>query len=288
MSDRRLPIVHQGEAIDVLSAHVADRSVDMIYLDPPFGTQQVWTGSAGSFDDRWRWNDEAARCLAALRDRKPLAAAYIEAFACPAGHRAYLVAMARLLLALRRVLKPDGSVWLHCDDTAKHHLALLLAAVMGRPDLLFGQIWWKRATAHSNTTRSFGRTLDTILVAGRSRLTAIRLDGIGSDFIVGHPLADPLAEFRVDGFCDDQLNQRAAERVGYPTQKPVALLRRLIAAATRPGDLVLDPTCGSGTTLVAAHALDRRAIGIDRSAAAVTAARQRLGHALAPQLELFA
>ena len=274
--------VIEGDAVQLLPA-LPPASVDMVYCDPPYGTQQVWHGHAGSFDDRWTWGAEAEADASALRKVRPLAWHWIEVSTDRRlGLRAYLVAMARLMNELRRVMKPAASLWWQCDDTAMHYLRLVADAVFS-PTCFLGDVIWKRTSAHGNNTRRFGRVHDTIFVYGRSRAARHRLSRIGGTFCGG----DPLVDFVVTGLVDGGLNQRAKERCGYPTQKPVALLRRLVACGSMPGDVVLDPTCGSGTTLVAAYQLGRQAIGIDSSAAAIGIARQRLDSPPPLQTYLF-
>jgi DNA modification methylase len=274
--------LHQGDAIEVIRATIADSTIDLVYLDPPFLTQKDWTGTAGSFSDRWHWSDEAAAQAADLAKAAPIAAQLITGFWGRSGAAAYYVAMALLFVELRRVLRLTGSIWVHADDTAIHGLRIMLDVVFG-PELMLGVVIWKRSAAH-NTTAGFGRVHDTIACSARSRATRWRLWRIAKarpapdrGDLDGHFVGgDPFTHFFVDGFSDDQLSSSSAERVGYPTQKPVALLERIILAATLRGDTVLDPTCGSGTTLFAAVKHGRRAIGIDRSAEAIAAATSRL------------
>lgn len=280
------PTLICGNAQTVM-AGLAPGSVDMIYSDPPFNTGQVWHGAAGAFDDRWTWSAEAAGGWAALTELSPSGSAVLAA-ACEIynpSFRAYLGVMAGLLIAGRRVLRPTGTLWLHHDDTAGAQLRLLGDAVFG-PANAMGQVTWKRTSAHT-AAKAFGRVRDTIAVWGRTRVARWRLwrtSGRGlSDIIQGEPISGLV----VDGFAEDQLNARSSERVGYPTQKPVALLERLISAATLRGDLVLDPTCGSGTTVVAALRLGRRAIGIDLSTDAIAAARARTARPTKAQHDLF-
>lgn len=266
-----------GDASSVLPAQVPGGSIDMVYSDPPYGTGQVWKGTSGSFDDRWSWNAESAAGWDALHDHSPAGAGVLAAVTPDKATRAYLGAMARLLLEVRRTLRPTGTLWLQFDDTMGAHLRLLCDAVFG-PQNAFGTVIWKRTSSHGSTTRRFGRVHDTIACYGRSPAAVFRLWRCSrpGGLVVGDPL-DPENPVRVEGLVDDHLNPRSLERVGYPTQKPVSLISRFIQAATLPDDVVLDPTCGSGTTVVAAMQLGRRAIGIDRSSDALAVTRERLG-----------
>ncbi|HQS15053.1 site-specific DNA-methyltransferase [Reyranella sp.] len=263
--------VRHGDAASVLRAMPA-ASVDMIYLDPPFGTQVDWVGKAGRFSDKFKWDDESKSLWAQMTSAHPVLASILEGATVAPRDRAYLVRMVLLFAELRRVLHPAGTLWLHCDDTMSAYLRLALDGVFGIERAMGGVIW-KRTNAH-NTARSFGRVHDSIFVYGLTRAAKWRLHRTRHPLIQGDPCEGAVV---VDGFIDKLfLNPTSKERVGYPTQKPVALLEQFIAAATMAGDVVLDPTCGSGTTLVAATKMGRRAIGIDASADACAVARRRL------------
>lgn len=267
-------ILFHGPAAEILRARVACGTVHMAYADPPFGNDLTWTGAAGSFSDRWRPSSESAAGWAALRVHAPAGAEllHLAAGGRGASARPYLGVMAGILLQVRRVLAPIGSLWLHFDDTMGALLRLLCDAVFGLPQAL-GTIVWRRSSGRSSTRKRLARVHDTIAVYGRTRAASWRLWRCGSPFTQGDPAG---GQVLVDGYADDRLNSTSRERVGYPTQKPIALLERFIRAATVPGDLVLDPTCGSGSALVAAVALERRAIGIDVSTEAIAAATRRL------------
>lgn len=275
----RADLIH-GDALAILPG-IAARCVDLVYLDPPYGNQQVWTGKAGSFSDKWKWTPEVARELIRLRTEYPVAADLIDVAAVPQDLKAYLVFMARLLIACRRCLRLTGSLWLQCDDTAGAYLHVIGATIF-RPDHVLGQVIWKRTSARSST-RNFARVHDTIHAFARSRAAHYRLARCSQELAAG----DPIDGMQVGGFVDERMGSVATERVGYPTQKPVALLEPIIRTATLPGDLVLDPVCGSGTTLVAARSLGRPAIGIDRSEDAINAARRRLGSVPPRQLDML-
>lgn len=262
-----------GDARDILQSEaVPERSVDMVYCDPPFGNAQEWTGKAGSFSDRWAWGSRAAEGLAQLSVHAAWAADLVATINTETD-RAYLAEIVPLLIGIRRVLRPRGTLWLHFDDTMGAWLRILCDGIFGHANAL-GTIIWKRTTAH-NLTNSWGRTHDTIAVYGRTPAAAWKLWRLRGEFVYGDPLhrEPPVG---IDGYCEERLTSTSAERVGYPTQKPLALLKRFIRSGTSTGDVVLDPTCGSGTSLLAAIELDRGAIGIDRSPDAIRATQSRL------------
>lgn len=232
------------------------RSVDLAYCDPPFGNAQEWIGPAGRFSDQWSPTAASRAGWRALHRIAPAAAPIFAACRLTERDRAYLGVIAGILVELRRVMKLSAALWLHFDDTMGAYLRLLGQLVFGLSAEV-GTLIWRRAHNHANANR-FGRVHDTIACFARSPccgLWGVRFD----DFAETGPLA-----------------QNAKERVGYPTQKPVALVEELIRATTLPGQVVLDPTMGSGTALVAAVNLGRRAIGIDRSADAIAVAKRRL------------
>lgn len=276
------PALIQGDAAQVLARDFAERSIDMVYSDPPFGNGLAWTGKAGAFSDRWTVGEQAERGWAALADHNPHGADLARTIATTENGRGYLGMMSGLLLQVRRVLKHTGSLWLHFDDTFGAELRILCDVIFG-PENALGLLIWKRSDHHS-TKAAYGRVHDQIAVYGRARAAQWRLARVGDRSLV---YGDPCERVFVDGLLTERLNSGSKERVGYPTQKPVALIERFIRAATLPGDVVLDPTCGSGTTLVAATNLGRQAIGIDMSSDAIAAAHGRLNTPSSAQADLF-
>ena len=360
----------------------ARRSVDLIYLDPPFNSNTNYNILFGrgngvsaqmrGFTDTWRWDAAAAERSARLESaaRHPIheVARALRALLGESGMLAYLTYLGERLAVMRDLLKPNGALYLHCDDTASHYLRILLDAIFG-PQRYRNHIAWRRATAH-NDSRRFGRILDHILyyangddpywdgdaiaeprseeeiraaypltddrgryrtadltgasasdgesgepwrgydvsertrhwsppktgayaayierefIPGYSGIEGIhaRLDALDAAGLVHHPddgfwpglkryaVADrgiPPQNLilRPTGFTN--WNVGRGEHLGYPTQKPLALLEKLITVSCPPGGLVLDPFCGCGTAVVAAHNLGRRWMGIDISATAI-------------------
>ena len=357
--------LYYGDNLDILRRYVRDESADLIYLDPPFNSNQTYNilfqekdGSQSAsqikaFGDTWHWDETAARSYEETVEAGGQTAEAMQAFRKLLGTNdmlAYMSMMAPRLVELRRVLKPTGSLYLHCDPTASHFLKLLMDAVFG-PTNFRTEIIWKRTSAHSDTKqgrKQHGRIHDVLLFytktddwkwnpvyteydrayvenfyrfvepgTGRKyrkgdltgpggaakgnpqyevmgvtrywRYSKERMQELirqgrvvqtkpGSvpaykrylDEMPGVPLQDLWGDIKPIG-------SQAAERLSYPTQKPVALLERIIQASSNEGDTVLDPFCGCGTTVAAAQKLDRRWIGIDITHLAISLIRYRLG-----------
>ena len=283
-----------GDNLAVLRGHLPPGFVDLVYLDPPFNSGRDYhfmpsSSPAGTgrgvlaFSDIWRWTPAAARHYqdGAGGGLPSDAAATLAGFRSILGEGpalAYLTHMAPRIVALHTALKQTGGLFLHCDPAMSHYLKILLDSVFGVRNFCC-EIVWKRTSAH-NGTRRFGGVHDTIFVyrrTGAAHWWSPR-DGFtraAQACACARPAGGPAAAGDV---WDDipPLNGRAAERLGYPTQKPAALLTRIISLATRGGDLLLDPCCGSGTAIDAAQELGRHWIGIDTSQAAIALVRDRL------------
>ncbi len=380
---RRTPATNTlfyGDNLDILRAYIEDESVDLVYLDPPFNSNATYnvlfkapSGAASqaqieAFDDTWHWNASAERAFDEVISSGNTDAAEMlramRSFLKENDMMAYLAMMAVRLLELHRVLKPTGSLYLHCDPTASHYLKVLLDAVFGKEAFL-NEIVWKRTFAHGASQR-YGPVHDTILYYAKNgghvwtdvrinhdpayvdrhfrqidesrkeRFQAISLTGAGvrrgesgrpwrgvdptevgrhwalpSDVLMREGIEGGTVQDRLDRldragriywpaggagtprlkwFVSDlagvsipdvwndipPISAQAKERLGYPTQKPLALLERIISASSNPGDLVLDPFCGCGTTVHAAQKLGRRWIGIDVTHLAIGLVKRRL------------
>ncbi|MGH6811923.1 MAG: site-specific DNA-methyltransferase [Methylocella sp.] len=371
-----------GDNLAILREHVEDESVDLVYLDPPFNSNASYNllfkapdghqsqAQIEAFGDSWHWNEPAERAFDdVMQSGNSDAAEMLRAmrsFLKENDMMAYLTMMAVRLLELHRVLKPAGSLYLHCDPTASHYLKAVLDAIFGLYNFR-SEIIWKRTSSH-NSARRWGPIHDTILFYSKSEKFAWNRIAIGYDqkYIErfyrhadangrryrlsdltgsgirhgesGQPWNgfDPTTHARhwaipsilKDDFSEEEseglsphcwlemfdskgliemtgegigwphvrryldrmggqapqdvitditpLSKRHGERLGYPTQKPLALLERIISASSNEGDLVLDPFCGCGTTVHAAQKLNRRWIGIDVTHLAIHLIKRRL------------
>ena len=354
-----------GDNLPILRG-LNSESVDLIYLDPPFNSNQDYAAPIGSkaagaaFKDTWTLDDVDKLWLLLLRDKNPLLFHVIEGarLVHGKGMASYLSMMAQRLLEMQRVLKPTGSIYLHCDPTASHYLKMLMDAVFGR-DNFRNEITWQRTESH-NTAGRYGNVSDSLLyyakadsstwhqlhqAYGESQLSRFRhvdksgrrykLDDLtaprpdsesgkfewrgttpGSTRGWGYRLEQLEGWWeegrihtkqdgtpRMDGlkvYLDStqgkplqniwidipRIPNTSTERVGYPTQKPLKLLDRIIQASSNEGDVVLDPFCGCATTLVAAERRGRQWMGIDLSAKAFELVEQRLQDAI-NELELY-
>lgn len=366
--------LYYGDNLAVLRDSIKDESVDLIYLDPPFNSNAsynvLFKGPSGNesaaqieaFDDTWHWTDAAEEAFGdVLRSGNGAAAEMLRAMRSFLGENdmmAYLAMMAVRLIELHRVLKPTGSLYLHCDPTASHYLKILLDAVFGARNYV-NEISWHRTTAkadYKQGAKHFPRVRDIILRFKkegkgdiifnqpfgeydqeyiRKKYTGIDPDGrrFMLDNLTGPGgAAKGNAYYEVMGVsrhwrysrenmerlieegrivqpkpggvprykryldempgvpCSDDwddirpINSQAQERLGYPTQKPVALLERILSASSNEGDVVLDPFCGCGTTVHAAEKLNRQWIGIDVTHLAIGLIEKRLRDAF-PKVE---
>ena len=318
-----------GDNLGILREQVGDASVDLIYLDPPFNSNadhnilflerdgQQSAAQITAFEDTWDWSlDSELAYREVIREGPAKVGELMTALRPFLGQNdimAYLTMMSQRLIELRRVLKPTGSIYLHCDPRASHYLKLLMDAVFGFDNFLNEVVWnyrkWTNAARHfqknhdvilvyrrdkgahtfnklfdANAPQSekYARGWDTNVVAGGVRQLLVydrekaqeRIDNGGYDRIVYREEQNEVA--LPDHWEISILNSQAKERLGYPTQKPEALLERIIAASSNEGDLVLDPFCGCGTAVAVAERLNRRWIGIDITHLAVSLMKSRL------------
>ena len=252
--------IYHGDNLSILR-EMGTGTVDLIATDPPFNTGREWQGSSGAgFSDRWRWEDVREDWLNDIQRIEGLEnyIAFVQKMSSSSA--AFLCFMAVRLMEMGRVLKDNtGSIYLHCDQHAVCHLKMLMDGIFGK-DKFCNMITWKRTTNknHGNL-KKFGRVCDYILFyAGSDNRISSKCQNL------------------TDLWTDVPAVGSGKESTGYPTQKPVALYKRIIESSSNPGDVVLDPFVGSGTTLVAAKQLGRQWIGIDASEDACKVAQGRL------------
>jgi len=303
--------LYYGDNLDVLRRYVKDESVDLVYLDPPFNSNQTYNvlfkeqnGSRAAsqvraFEDTWTWNQESESVFAEIVTWGGRVADCLQAFRRFLGEcdvLAYLVMMAPRLVELRRVMKPTASIYLHCDPTASHYLKMLMDAVFG-PGSFRNEITWhyQRWPAKQKNfqrmhdvilfySKTYRENIFNVLLESLSKGTLKRWRGKKSkvEYDGDVRLVTQMTEEDSPGRPMDDvwdipvINSQAKERIGYPTQKPQALLERIIKASSNEGDVVLDPFCGCGTTIAAAQKLDRRWLGIDITHLAINLIKNRL------------
>ncbi len=256
------PCLHCADCLDVLPTLPAER-VTLIYLDPPFNTATHRAAARGSFDD---------------------------AFGSPQD---YIRWMRPRLREMHRLLSAQGSLFFHCDWRISHHARLLLDEVFGERQFV-NEIIWRYGLGAARSARHLPRKHDVIFWYAKSdryifqplrepptpaMLNKYRhRDAEGRRYMMSYGRRYYMKEGKLisDVWDIPALSPTARERAGYPTQKPLALLERIIALASQPGDWVLDPFCGSGTALVAAQRMGRHWIGIDLNPDAIQIAQQRL------------
>ncbi len=275
--------------------------VDLVYLDPPFNSKRMYHGTAGSpadgsgFKDIWTWDDVDQEGWAVLAVAYPALARFIQLIGDIAGApmMSYIAYMAQRIVELHRVLRGTGCLYLHVDPTTSHYLKIVLDEVFGCDNFLNEVIWSYRTGGASG--KKFAQKHDVILfyaktggyyfgdikekayTKAKSRKAGVVKYGTGNaEFFEDAGGVYNLVNCR-DVWDIPYINSQAKERTGYPTQKPVALLERVISASSKEGDVVLDPFCGSGTTCVVAQQLRRRWIGIDIEAKAADILAERLG-----------
>jgi site-specific DNA-methyltransferase (adenine-specific) len=291
--------LYYGDNLDILRRYVKDETVDLVYLDPPFKSNQDYhvffaeqDGSRSAaqiqaFKDSWRWDQEAANAFMEIVEPGGKVSQAMQAFRQMLGANdmlAYLAMMTPRLVELQRVLKPTGSIYLHCDPTASHYLKILMDAIFGVRNFRNEIIWFYKTGGASK--RHFSRKHDVILFYAKTDDYMFNAQKEKSYMM--HEYGFKKSDFQKDErgqytwvYMKDvweipSIGSADSQRLGYPTQKPLALLERIIGASTNPGDVVLDPFCGCGTTIDAAQRLERRWIGIDITSIAINLIKSRL------------
>ena len=285
-----------GDNLDIMQG-MNSASVDLIYLDPPFNSKHNYAAPIGSkaagaaFKDTWGLDDVNLAWHGEIKHEHPGLYALLDATRQihDDSMMSYLIYMAIRLIEMRRLLKDTGSIYLHCDPTASHYLKLLMDAIFGRKAFRNEVIWsYQRWTG---ATRYFQRMHDTILAfAGSDHTTFNTLyEPHSKKGQIRHKGRGRHTSGREQIYIDDHgtkamrdvwevsyLNANAKERVGYPTQKPLALLSRIIKASSNEDDVVLDPFCGCATACIVAEIDRRKWVGIDISEKAADLVKDRM------------
>lgn len=311
--------VWTGDCLDIMRG-MNSECVDLICLDPPFNSNANYAAPIGSqaagaeFKDTWTLSDIDTEWIN-LIESKHRALYRVLLAAMTDSDKSYLAYMAVRILEMRRILKATGSIFLHCDPTMSHYLKLVMDAIFGRSSFRNEIIWhysgWnKRLRAHIERrhdvilfyAKADGAVFHTPVRAWKSkaeyvkvRKQKVRVDESGREYV----LSDGGGGKRVRRYLDEavrygvplddvwdipKLNNSDKERTGYPTQKPLALYRRLIATGSNEGAMALDPFCGCATTCIAAQDLERQWAGIDVAGKAIELTKMRLRN----ELGLFA
>ena len=357
-----------GDNLPILRDYIPDASIDLVYLDPPFNSQRTYNvlfkdeksgneseSQITAFDDTWHWTRSAEEAYRELVEDAPGEVGQVigamRSFIGTNQMMAYLVMMAIRLVELHRVLKPNGSLYLHCDPTASHYLKVILDTIFGLKKFQ-SEIIWKRYGAH-NDAKGYGAVHDVILYYSKNtspqfhkqyqtyekeytesrfrfqdadgrryseqnlsspnprpnltyeftalngityssprngwKYTRERMENLDRDGRLHYPNKKN-GRLRLKNYLDEMsgvpvqdvwtdivsIGGSSPERLGYPTQKPVALLERIILTSSDESAIVLDPFCGCGTAIAAAQKLGRRWVGIDITHLSIALQKYRL------------
>ena len=281
--------LYYGDNLPALRRMDSD-TVHLIATDPPFKKQRGFFSEVGGYDDRWTWQrdilglDRKGNAVAEnhddwidqIQDDWPAAWQVINAARSGYGDDmgAFLCWLGVRLMEMRRILRDDGSIYLHIDHTAHAWTKALMDAIFGKKHFR-NEVAWCYKSGGASPARHFSRKHDTILFYSKSddyQFNQQREKSYNRDFkpyrFAGvQEYQDETGWYTLVGMKDywniDMVGRTSAERRGYPTQKPLALYERIIAASSNPGDIVLDPFCGCATTPIAAERLGRQWVGMD-------------------------
>ena len=286
-----------ADNLDVMRG-INSECIDLIYLDPPFKSGKKWKAPIGSpaegaeFKDIWEDEDIKHEWHGQIAEEHEELYQIIQAseHVYDKSMKIYLMAMTMRLFEMHRILKPKGSIYLHCDPTASHYLKMVMDGVFGKHNFR-NEIIWGYADRGRTPKGQYPRKHDNILFYTRTPENIFNRQYLAlSDHEIEKkfPHTDEKGRFywhskkqNRKAYYNGQgqnvlshwtdisiINQIAKERTGYPTQKPLALLKRIIESSTNEGDIVLDPFCGCATACVAAEQLNRQWVGIDISPSA--------------------
>ncbi len=293
-------VLYELDNLDVLRG-MNSETVDLIATDPPFNTRRNRSGTAGFYVDNWKWGDTGILpdqwawnevhpvWLEQIKDDNPALYEVIDAARACHGEdiAAFLCFLSVRLLEMHRVLKPTGSIYLHCDHTANAYIRMAMDAVFGAKQFRNEIVWCY--TGPGNSKRWFPRKHDTIFFYAKSDSSKFNTDAVRVPYkqlniqhlepqgtgIGGGLTPENVDDYRNRGKIPEDywLEERDgmtpvarlhSERTGSPDQKPLALYERMIPASSNPGDLVFDPFAGCATTIIAARKHGRRWVGVDR------------------------
>jgi len=303
--------IYYGDNLDVLRKYIKDESIDLCYIDPPFNSKRNYNqiynnigkedkAQAQAFVDTWEWDDQAIKGLAEIKEnyngvftRQSInLISGLEKVLEKGSLLAYLISMTLRIAEIHRVLKETGSFYLHCDPTASHYLKLVLDAIFCSKGGEFqNEIAWCYATP-SGARNKFPRKHDVIFYYVKSKDYCFNIQRIAhksglhntgqswknksgtNDHVRNlEKQGKKVEDWWTDIYPVDRLRR---EMLGYPTQKPEALLERIIRTSSNEGDVVLDAYCGCGTTVAVAEKLQRNWIGIDITYQSISLILKRL------------
>lgn len=279
--------IHTADNLDIMR-EIASNTFDLIYLDPPFNSGKVYSASEGSqsegaeFKDVWYPENDDKHWHLDIQNQDPMLykILLLSAYACGPNMRSYLIMLSVRLLEMVRIMKPSGSIYLHCDSTSSHYLKVIMDKIFGVSNFQREIIWRpQRASGGKTKANNWIRNHDVILYYASEDRTFNKQHYPYDEVYTGHRRASgpglPYESvIQINGMQTQSVSEQ--EGTGYPTQKPLGLLKLIIKASSNPGDMVLDPFSGSGTALIAAENLDRQWVGIDVSKKAIEIAKTRL------------
>jgi len=296
-----------------------DVRVDLIYLDPPFNSSRVYNmiyskgkgnGKAATqkaFHDMWSLTSQNQQMvlqfetiLDDIPDISQLVKDFLKTWIAPLKNGTiedqkmviYLIYMTQRLALMKRILKPTGSIYFHCDPTASHYIKIIMDGIFGKKNFV-NEIIWHYKTSSGKSSQQFLKNTDTLLFYSKSRnyyfnplkevwpqttLKKWQKDELGKIYHTNNGRRYYIDEEgkKMDNVWEITLASRSKERLGYPTQKPLALLNRIIKASCPDDGIVLDPFCGCGTALVSAIQNHKKWIGIDISYDALDVIKKRI------------
>lgn len=275
---------------------MASESIDLIYLDPPFNSNHNYAAPleseavGGTFKDTWTLSDIDADWIGLIAEYFPALHSVIETAGLVNGdsNKAYMVYMAVRIMEMYRVLKSTGSLYFHCDPTMSHSIKLMLDSLFDKGGFISEIIWSYRWGGR--TTKKWNRKHDVILMYVKSNSFIFNVNEVLEERTITEATKNRLKYkgalilnskqgdkvLPADVWYIPTINAMAKERTGYPTQKPLELLRKIIKASSNEGDMVLDPFCGCATTCIAAEELKRQWIGIDIDPLAAELVKKRM------------